>query len=85
MISAPLWALGVHAELVPVLILNWVLGLCGLLESRDHLMVCCPLITPVLVREIEVVALHLHLDMRLDLRDPVSIGILSSTHFILTY
>ena len=85
MISAPLWPLGIHAELVPVLILNWVLGLCGLLESGDHLMVRAPLITPVLVSEIEVVALHLHLYMRLDLRDPVCIGILSSTHFILTY
>ena len=83
MIGAPLWSLGVHAKLIPVLVLNRVLGLCGLLEGRDHLMVPCPLAAPLLVREIEVVTLHL--DVRLDMRaPPASIGILSSTHFILT-
>ena len=86
MISASLGALGIHAELKPVLILDWVLGLCGLLESRDHLLGSSPMIAAALMaRKIEVVTLHLHLDMRLDLRDPVSIAILSSTHFILTY
>lgn len=83
MIGASLWTLGVHAELIPILVLDRVLGLCGLLERRDHLMMPCPLAASLLVCEIEVVTLHL--DVRLDMRtSPASIGILSSTHFILT-